>query len=143
MMIRTLALALMLAWTASLSAQVIAVTIEPASPTTQSRVLIHVDSLHPCANVTMTRTGNVIRIDVPSSCILIPPITVRTTLDAGFLPAGTYTYEVYLDDSFDRSGTFVVADAGAPFVPSLSFAGQCLMAAALGILGVIYLRRFS
>ena len=142
-MIRPLVPALILACTTPLAAQVVAVTVQPPAPTTQSRVLIVVDAFYPCEPVTMTRTGNAIRIDVPLQCVVVLPMTVRTNFDSGFLPAGTYTYEVYAGSSLDRSGTFVVAEAGAPFIPSLSFVAQCLLAAALGILGVIYLRRFS
>jgi hypothetical protein len=133
--------ALVLCSAVSAAAQVIAVNVTPASATTLDRVVISVTATAPCTPVTFQRTGNVIRIDVPSTCVVVLPPIVDAHLQIGFLPAGAYTYNIFVDGSLDRSGSFVVAEAGSPFVPALSPQALAALALALAMAGWIVARR--
>ncbi|HEX8255403.1 MAG TPA: hypothetical protein VF846_19845 [Thermoanaerobaculia bacterium] len=126
----------------SLSAQVVNVAVQPASPTTASLITIEVEAFDPCEPVTLSRNGDVFRVDVPSTCVIVLPLTARTTLQVGQLPAGTYTYQVYVDNVFDRGGTFVVtAAAHTAAVPALSPSALALLAMLMTTAGWIALRR--
>ncbi len=141
---RAFLVAVLLVSAISASAQINFVEVQPASPTTLTPVSIVVRTATPCSQFpTISRTGSYIRIDVEPPCSAITPPELTATLFVGYLPAGIYTYEVYVDGIVQWSGDFLVAEAGAPFVPTLSFLGLCLTAAVLAVLGFIYIRRLT
>jgi hypothetical protein len=112
-----------------------AVTITPASPTSQDSITAVIDVPGGCfAIITTAVTGNSIRTDiVQQGCVVIQPILpAQESVRFGPLAPGTYTYDVYLD--FEHTGpvllsrqTIVVARA----VPSLSELGLIILAMSL------------
>ena len=93
-------------------AQSVSVQVQPASPTTGHFVRLAVT--HPsCPPLDRAvRNGSFLDIesDTPPNCITTPPI-VTTTLNAGYLPAGTYTIR-FVDTSAPPARTITNPNAG-------------------------------
>lgn len=128
---RTLLFAVALALSAPMSGQVVSVEVRPDPATTLTPVYVIVEQLTPCSGPVATREGNTIRIESDFACEIITPPISRFTVPLGYLPAGTYRYEIYMRSgpgelNPDAEGSFSVAEAGAPVpaVPTLSVAGQ-------------------
>lgn len=138
---RAVGIVLLLLVAAAAFGQVRTATVIPAAPTTLTPVAIVVEAFDPCEPATFSRTGNTFRIDIPQSCVIVLPLTETLTFPAGLLPAGTYTYDIYVSNVFDRRDTFVVAEAGSPSVPALSPATLGLLAAAIAACSWICIAR--
>jgi hypothetical protein len=112
-----------------------AVTITPASPTSQDSITSVIDVAAGCGDIITTSvTGTSIRTDiVQQGCVFGPPaFTIPEAAQFGPLAPGTYTYDVFLD--FEHTGpvlfsrrTIVVA----PAVPGLSELGLVILAMSL------------
>src|SRR5258707_65920 len=85
-----------------------AITITPASPTSQDSIIAVIDVPGGCFNIITTSvTGSSIRTDiVQKSCIVIQPISPdQEYVRFAPLAPGTYAYDVYLDD--EHTGPFL------------------------------------
>ena len=110
------------------------ITVAPANPTASDVVQLLL--VPQCAPPIVTRTGNAFRID-GGQCYF-EPITPPITL--GQLPAGTYTYAVYLgEQNLVASGSFVVA----PAIPTLSPWALLALGLLLSVAGVVALGRYN
>lgn len=112
-----------------------AVTITPASPTSQDPITAVIDVQGGCGDFVSTSiTGNTIRTDILQiGCVIIQPILpVQESVQFGPLAPGTYTFDVFLD--FEHTGPFLFAQQTiviAPAVPSLSKLGLSILAISL------------
>jgi hypothetical protein len=129
-----------LAMTATAAFGQVIVQVVPPNPTTASSVSFSVTAAIPCDPVTATRTGNVFRIDVTTPCVVVLPVVTTEVVPVGFLPEGLYTYNVFVDNVFESTGTFLVA-AAAPSVPTLSPAALTVLALAFAFAGIVLIRR--
>jgi len=132
------------AGTGNAAAQVHSVTLDPPSPTTLTNVSIVVTADAPCTDPTLSRVGNKFIIFVPYSCSVVEPIESSHAFRLGYLQPGEYSYEVREGDGLVvASGSFVVADAGAPFVPTLTPLWLTVAALALAAVGAMSVRLLS
>lgn len=132
------------AGTSNTAAQVHSATLNPPSPTTLTNVSIVVTALPPCDDPSLVRSGNTFRIFIPYHCSVITPIAWSHTFQLGYLPPGEYSYEVRAGDGLVvASGSFVVADAGAPFIPTLTPLSLTVAALALAAVGAMSVRLLS
>lgn len=114
-----------------------AITITPASPTSQDSITVVIDVAGGCGDVVTTSvTGNSIRTDiVQQGCALGPPVfTVPETVRFGPLPPGIYTYDVYLNYEhtgavLDSHQTIIVGLA----VPVIDDVGLSILAMSLAV----------
>jgi hypothetical protein len=112
-----------------------AITITPASPTSQDPITAVIDVTAGCGEIITTSvSGSLIRTDIVQlGCVHGPPVsTIPVATQFGPLAAGTYTYDVFLD--FEHTGpvlffqrTIVVA----PAIPALSELGLVILAMSL------------
>lgn len=132
------------AGTTNAAAQVHGVTLNPPSPTTLTRVSIVVTADAPCSDPTLSRVGNTFSIFVPYHCSVVEPIVSSHAFQLGYLQPGEYSYEVREGDGLVvASGSFVVADAGAPFIPTLTPLWLTVAALALAAVGAMSIRLVS
>lgn len=122
------------------------VTIAPAAPTSRDVVTAAIDVPVGCTVTTRTTTaGTVIRTDVAiSGCIVgPPPFSLREEVVLGVLPAGTYTYEVYvIDDGARPSLATRVPLVVAPVaVPMLRDGSLAVLAVTLACAASLVVRR--
>jgi hypothetical protein len=123
----------------SVSAQ-ITVEVVPPNPTTQDNMILRVDFGGCGTPASVTRVGNYFRIDAGSN---LPVCTANPVdLSLGILPAGAYTYELYLlgNQSPVLSGAFAV-NAVIPDTPTLSPAALAALCALLVGVGWIVIAR--
>jgi hypothetical protein len=112
-----------------------AITITPASPTSQDPITAVIDVSGACFNIVTTSvTGSTIRTDiVQQGCIVIQPLPLfQEYVKLGPLAPGTYTYDVYVD--YEHTGPFLYVQRTvvvAPPVPSLSDLGLSILAISL------------
>jgi hypothetical protein len=112
----------------------VTVEIVPPAPTTHRSVTIVVNTNTAIGMAELTRTGNVFRFDVSGGVIGPPPAPIRQEFAIGFLPSGTYIYEVYVEGQPDATGSFaVVAEA----VPALSAPARLLLMMAIAAIGTL------
>jgi len=112
-----------------------AVTITPASPTSQDTITAIIDVSSGCGDIITTSvTAYSIRTDiVQQGCILGPPaFTVPEGTQFGPLAPGTYTYDVYINYEhtgavLDSHHTIVVA----PAIPAIDGVGLSILAISL------------
>ena len=127
-----LALAILIS-AATATAQVFQVV--PPNPTTSDQVILHSNSGF--SSATVTQTGNHFRVDVIDCGVLCPgPFNVSL----GTLPAGMYTYDIFVDGILEESGTFVVTQA-LPIVPTLSEYALLTLAVLLAGAGWLFVGR--
>ena len=132
------------AGTSNTAAQVHSVTLNPPSPTTLTNVSIVVTADAPCSDPTLSRVGNTFSIFIPYNCSVVQPIVGSHAFQLGYLQPGEYSYEVREGDGLVvASGSFVVADAGAPFIPTLTPLWLTVAALALAAVGAMSVRLLS
>ena len=119
--------------------------LTPDSPT-PADVITARFTVQPCANrvVSTVVNGSLVTTTVTMiDCILITAPPVEETATFGPLPAGVYTYEIYVRFDTDPPALrsrqqFAVAP---PPVPALSALGYAALAAALALIGSVVMRR--
>jgi hypothetical protein len=125
-------------------AQVQSVTLNPPSPTTMTSVSILVSAYFPCTDPSLVRAGNTFSVVIPYNCEPVEPLAWNKAFQLGYLQPGEYFYEVHNGDGFVVAAeSFVVADAGAPFIPTLSPLSLAVTALALAAAGALSLRLLS
>ena len=123
-----------------------AVTVTPASPSSQDAINVTIDEVGLCLYIVTTSiNGSSIRTDIlQQGCFEAgaPPPTVQAFDRFGPLAAGTYTYDVYVN--YEHTGpvlqshqTIVVV----PAVPSLTEVGLAMLAVSLAAIACLLLRR--
>lgn len=132
------------AGTTKTAAQVHSVTLNPSSPSTLTNASIVVTAVAPCSDPSFVRIENTFRIFIPYHCSVITPIGWSHAFQLGYLQPGAYSYEVREGDGLVvASGSFVVADAGAPFIPTLTPLWLTVAALALAAVGAMSIRLVS
>lgn len=126
------------------AAQVHSVTLNPPAPTTLTNVSIVVTADAPCSDPTLVRVGNTFSIFIPYNCSVVEPIVWSNAFQLGYLQPGQYSYEVREGDGVVvASESFIVADAGAPFIPTLTPLWLTVAALALAAVGATSVRMLS
>jgi hypothetical protein len=127
-----------------------AVTIQPASPTSNDEIIALIDVRGGCFVTSSTVVnGNSIRTDVLITDCAVgpPPFTVIHGAPFGPLPAGTYTYEVYTTTENDppvleaQLTIIVTAAAAAAAVPALGQLGYGILTVLLVLTALVMVRR--
>ncbi|HEY0158771.1 MAG TPA: hypothetical protein VGF28_15920 [Thermoanaerobaculia bacterium] len=117
--------------------------IRPATPRERDRIEAVFEILGGCRNeVATVVVGDVVRTTVTQSgCVIGPPPPIIPELaEFGPLPAGAYTYEIYVTTGGPpvlRSTQPLVVAAVAPTVPALSPGAYAVLAVSL--IGVAFL----
>jgi hypothetical protein len=121
----------------------------PAAPTEYSIIEARFDVRGGCQDkFTTTVTGIFVRTGVvQTDCVIGPPPAKTSTVTTfGPLPAGSYTYEVYVDDGAGpvlHSAQPLVVAAVVPAAPTLSPSSLAVLALLLTGKAVLLLRRVS
>jgi hypothetical protein len=119
----------------------------PAAPDANDTIEARFEVFGGCNNdFTTVVTGDVIRTTVVQTGCVIgpPPFPVPVSTEFGPLPAGTYTYEVYVDEGvgpIQHSTQPLGIAAVIPAAPALSGVSLGLLALILGGTAVVLLRR--
>jgi hypothetical protein len=119
----------------------------PAAPNANSIVEARFEVFGGCQDdFTTTLAGAFVRtVVVQTGCIIGPPaITVFTSTTFGPLPAGSYTYEVYVDNGAGpvlHSSQPLVIAAVVPAAPALSPSSLAVLALLLTGVAFVVLRR--
>jgi hypothetical protein len=130
----SLLVALLILVAAPLCAQPI--QISPANPTTNDVVQL-LNVLQCGGPGIVTQTGNAFRIDV-GPCFFEPP---EPPITFGLLPAGTYTYTIYMSNQFFANGSFIVT--AAPAIPTLSTWSMLALGVLLSLAGCVAIGRYN
>ena len=131
----TILIAMLALAAVSASAQTV-VQVTPPDPTTADQVRLQFFSPNIHDFESLSRTGNHFRFDFSQcriTCIVAPVVSLGT------LPAGTYTYAIFIEGRPEGTGSFAVI--AQPDVPALSppaMAALCAMLLGAGWLAIAH-----
>lgn len=149
-LICTIAILLLFVVAAPLLAQVATspATFSPPAPTSVDRIRarFEINTAHGSQLSTTLVVGSVVRTTFNLVGFTgLPPVFISKFADFGPLPAGTYTYEIYLRypdglTELRSSQPLVILDPPPPGVPTLSGWMMIVLAGALGVIAFFALR---
>lgn len=121
----------------------------PPTPTSLDRIRARfgVQTAYDLRSDSTLVAGSVVRTTIHlESFSGLPPVFINTFADFGPLPAGTYTYEIYLRypsgfTELRSSQPLVILDPPPPPVPTLSTLMIAVLATLLGVVGLFAIRR--
>ena len=125
------------------------VTFRPALPTDRDPITARIVALFGACNVEVATvvTSNVIRTTLNFDfCESVPAFEFFAGAVFGPLPAGTYTYEVYYDDTSDSEGPILLSSqalvvSAAPAIPTLGSGAVLALTVLLAGISIVLLRR--
>jgi len=128
-----------------------AVTITPPAPTAADEILAQIDVLVPglCGVLDSTNVvGNLVTTTITvQNCFLSQPGVVQQNVVFGPLPAGTYTYDIYViyegDPPVLHSSHQIVVSAAVAPIPALGPSALVTLAAFIALAASLALRRVT